>query len=95
MVDKKRKHSKEIIKAESNSLNFFYADGTQALKKISLPVYENKITALIGPSGCGKSTFLRCFNRTRSPLALFFPNQWSRNIWWPKMNLHIDTKVKY
>ncbi len=32
-------------------------------KKISLPVYENKITALIGPSGCGKSTFLRCFNR--------------------------------
>ena len=63
MVDKKRKHSKEIIKAEANSLNFFYADGTQALKKISLPVYENKITALIGPSGCGKSTFLRCFNR--------------------------------
>jgi len=33
------------------------------LKDVSLPVYENKITALIGPSGCGKSTFLRCFNR--------------------------------
>jgi len=63
MVDTKRRHPKEIIKAESNSLNFSYADGTQALKKISLPVYENKITALIGPSGCGKSTFLRCFNR--------------------------------
>ena len=63
MVDKKRKHPTEIIKAEANSLNFSYADGTQALKKISLPVYENKITALIGPSGCGKSTFLRCFNR--------------------------------
>lgn len=28
-----------------------------------MPLYENKITALIGPSGCGKSTFLRCFNR--------------------------------
>ena len=53
----------EIIKAESNNLNFFYADGTQALNGVSLPVYENKITALIGPSGCGKSTFLRCFNR--------------------------------
>ena len=51
MVDKKRKHPKEIVKAEANSLNFSYADGTQALKKISLPVYENKITALIGPSG--------------------------------------------
>ncbi len=51
------------IKAESKNLNFFYADGTKALKNVSLPVYENKITALIGPSGCGKSTFLRCFNR--------------------------------
>ena len=53
----------EIIKAESKNLNFFYADGTQALNGVTLPVYENKITALIGPSGCGKSTFLRCFNR--------------------------------
>ena len=58
----KNKHN-EIVKAESKDLNFFYADGTQALKNVSLPVYENKITALIGPSGCGKSTFLRCFNR--------------------------------
>ena len=52
-----------IIKAEAKNLNFYYADGTKALKNISLPVYEDKITALIGPSGCGKSTFLRCFNR--------------------------------
>ena len=51
------------IKAEAKNLNFFYADDTKALKDVSLPVYENKITALIGPSGCGKSTFLRCFNR--------------------------------
>jgi phosphate transport system ATP-binding protein len=28
-----------------------------------MPVFQNKVTALIGPSGCGKSTFLRCFNR--------------------------------
>ncbi len=66
MVVKKQngmaKHN-EIIKAESKNLNFFYADGTQALNNVSLPVYENKITALIGPSGCGKSTFLRSFNR--------------------------------
>jgi phosphate transport system ATP-binding protein len=61
MVDK-NKHG-EIVKAESKNLDFYYADGTQALINVSLPVYENKITALIGPSGCGKSTFLRSFNR--------------------------------
>jgi len=55
--------NKHDVKAEAKNLNFLYADGTKALKNVSLPVYENKITALIGPSGCGKSTFLRCFNR--------------------------------
>jgi len=50
------------LKAEAKDLNFYYGD-FKALKGISLPVYEKKITALIGPSGCGKSTFLRCFNR--------------------------------
>ena len=28
-----------------------------------LPIYRNRVTALIGPSGCGKTTLLRCFNR--------------------------------
>jgi len=50
------------LKAEARNLNFHYG-GFQALKNISLPVYDHSITALIGPSGCGKSTFLRCFNR--------------------------------
>jgi phosphate transport system ATP-binding protein len=49
-------------KAEARALNFFYGQ-KQALKNISLPIYEHRVTALIGPSGCGKSTFLRCFNR--------------------------------
>lgn len=51
------------IKAESKDLSFYYANGMKALKGINMPLYENKITALIGPSGCGKSTYLRCFNR--------------------------------
>ncbi len=50
------------IKAEAKQLNFYYG-AKQALKQIDLPIYDNKVTALIGPSGCGKSTFLRCFNR--------------------------------
>jgi phosphate transport system ATP-binding protein len=51
-----------VKKSESRSLSFFYGS-FQALKDISMPVYEKKVTALIGPSGCGKSTYLRCFNR--------------------------------
>ncbi|MBX9812592.1 MAG: phosphate ABC transporter ATP-binding protein PstB [Burkholderiales bacterium] len=51
-----------VKKAESKSLSFYYGD-FQALKNISMPIYDKKVTALIGPSGCGKSTYLRCFNR--------------------------------
>ena len=50
------------LKAEAKSLSFFYG-AAQALKSVSMPVYDSRVTALIGPSGCGKSTFLRCFNR--------------------------------
>ncbi|RXK05761.1 phosphate ABC transporter ATP-binding protein PstB [Halarcobacter bivalviorum] len=50
------------IKIDVNELNLWYGDN-HALHNITVPLYENKITALIGPSGCGKSTFLRCLNR--------------------------------
>lgn len=49
-------------KAEVQNLNFYYGE-FQALKNVSMPVFDRKVTALIGPSGCGKSTLLRCFNR--------------------------------
>ena len=51
-----------VRKSESQGLSFYYGEA-QALKNISMPLYEKKVTALIGPSGCGKSTYLRCFNR--------------------------------
>ena len=50
-------------KAEVLDLTFGYNPKVNVIRKISLPVYENKVTALIGPSGCGKTTLLRCFNR--------------------------------
>jgi phosphate transport system ATP-binding protein len=51
-----------VHKIETKNLNAFFGK-TQALKKISLSIAQNKATAIIGPSGCGKSTFLRCLNR--------------------------------
>lgn len=41
----------------------FYYGAMRAVAKVSLPIYKNRITALIGPSGCGKSTVLRGINR--------------------------------
>jgi phosphate transport system ATP-binding protein len=49
-------------KVTIRDLNFFYGE-SRALKSISLPLYQNKVTAFIGPSGCGKSTLLRVLNR--------------------------------
>ena len=50
------------IKISVRDLDFYYG-ATRALKSISLPLYENRVTAFIGPSGCGKSTLLRVLNR--------------------------------
>jgi phosphate transport system ATP-binding protein len=52
------------------NLDFFYGHN-RALKNISVPLYENCVTAFIGPSGCGKSTLLRVLNRMYD----LYPNQ--------------------
>ncbi len=36
---------------------------THVVKRVSMDIPANQITAVIGPSGCGKSTFVRCLNR--------------------------------
>jgi phosphate transport system ATP-binding protein len=51
-------HEKVLIR----QLDFFYGN-FQALKNITLPLYDRQVTAFIGPSGCGKSTLLRVLNR--------------------------------
>ena len=56
--------SKNNLVMEIKDFSFTYAGAEDpSLKKINLPVLENKITAMIGPSGCGKSTLLRAMNR--------------------------------
>jgi phosphate transport system ATP-binding protein len=42
---------------------FTYADGTEALKNISLDIYRNQVFVLFGPARSGKTTLLRLFNR--------------------------------
>ncbi|GEP57186.1 phosphate import ATP-binding protein PstB [Reyranella soli] len=46
-----------------HKLNFYYENGHRALKDVSVPIHEHRVTAFIGPSGCGKSTLLRVLNR--------------------------------
>lgn len=64
-----RTEARDISIAVHSDISFscrdvdLYYGSFQALKKISLNIEKNKITALIGPSGCGKSTFLKTLNR--------------------------------
>jgi phosphate transport system ATP-binding protein len=49
-------------KAVIRNVEFFY-NSFKALKNVSLPLHDKRVTAFIGPSGCGKSTLLRILNR--------------------------------
>ena len=40
-----------------------YYSSFKAVTEVTMPIYENEITAFIGSSGSGKSTVLRAFNR--------------------------------
>src|SRR5512135_1842497 len=50
------------IKMQTENLTVFYRE-FRAIADVNLPIYAQKITAIIGPSGCGKSTLLRALNR--------------------------------
>jgi phosphate transport system ATP-binding protein len=57
-------------KVDIRDLSFYYGS-TKALKNVTVPLYDRKVTAFIGPSGCGKSTLLRILNR----IYELYPNQ--------------------
>jgi phosphate transport system ATP-binding protein len=60
----------ESVKMDVRNLSFYYGNN-KALKNITLPLQDKKVTAFIGPSGCGKSTLLRVLNR----IYELYPNQ--------------------
>ncbi len=57
--------SKPIL--EAREISFSYADGTQALDKISLSIPRGKKTAFLGPNGAGKTTLFLHFNGILKP----------------------------
>jgi phosphate transport system ATP-binding protein len=54
--------TERAIKIEARGLSVLYRE-FRAVADVDLPVYAQRITAIIGPSGCGKTTLLRSFNR--------------------------------
>ncbi len=83
--------SKEEIENESiviSNLDIYYSDN-HAVKKVSMKIPKNKVTAFIGPSGCGKSTLLRAINRMNEEIERCRMNG---KIMWKGMNI-LDEKV--
>lgn len=52
----------ETVKLEARAINVYFG-AAHVLHAVSLPIPEQRVTALMGPSGSGKSTFLRALNR--------------------------------
>jgi phosphate transport system ATP-binding protein len=57
------------VKVSVRNCDVFYGD-KQAIKDVSIDIYDRTVTAFIGPSGCGKSTFLRCLNRMNDTIDI-------------------------
>jgi phosphate transport system ATP-binding protein len=62
-VASKPKSKPTSVKINIRHLNFCYEDGNQALRDVTVPIYDKPVTAFMRPSGCGKSTLLRVLNR--------------------------------
>ena len=63
--------NKNIVeKISIKKLDFYYGN-SRALKQVTLPLYQNMVTAFIGPSGFGQSTLMRVLNRMYD----LYPNQ--------------------
>jgi NitT/TauT family transport system ATP-binding protein len=50
-----------------HSVGFTYADGTRAIRDVTLDVPEGQVLGVCGPSGCGKSTLLSLLANINKP----------------------------
>ena len=68
LTTEKRKNEEQVVSDTTSfalsieNMSVFYGSKL-AVKDVTIPIVEGKITAFIGPSGCGKSTVLRSINR--------------------------------
>jgi phosphate transport system ATP-binding protein len=69
MTRPKRPTSDIVPKIVVENLTAGFGDKT-VLRSISMPIEQDRVTAIIGPSGCGKSTFIRCLNRMHELVAI-------------------------
>lgn len=72
-ADREKEPSGDYIPAqikgtiEVKDVNFFYPNGTQALKNVNIDIQPDKITALVGLSGAGKSTMINLLDKFYEP----------------------------
>ena len=60
-------HHVDMPRIRMQSISKTFADGTQALRSVSLEVKNGELIALVGPSGCGKTTLLRIIAGLETP----------------------------
>jgi len=58
---------KEILRTEG--ISYAYEEGREALKNVSVSIYEGERIAVMGANGAGKSTFFLNLNGVRTPHA--------------------------